>query len=477
MIFSSPSFLFYFFPVALVLGYLFNGSPIVLLLLSLVFYAWGEPALVLLLLFVIVFNYWIGEAIFSRPDRGRWLFVFGISTDLALLIVFKYSDFIIGNLNYVLQATGAGELPLPRVPLPLGISFFTFQAIAYLTDVFGRRIVPAHSLLQFAVFKSFFPQLIAGPIVRYQQIASDLNYDKRSVALFASGAGRFVVGLAKKVIIADNLALPADQLFALPAGNHSFTSAWAAALCFTLQIYFDFSGYSDMAIGIARMFGVRFPENFRYPYTSRSIQEFWRRWHITLSSWFRDYVYIPLGGSRRGSLRTCVNLLIVFALCGFWHGPTWVFLIWGLYHGAFLMLERTPFGSLLTRAPLSLQHLYVMVVIVFGWILFRSPSFAYALEMWKAMFGANGWYHSSIVWPVQFPAFNTFTVIVLLLGVAASVPWTGFLRAGLSLVVPERKSRYRFTTVTYPVGLAVLMVLSFAFVSTQHHLAFIYFRF
>jgi alginate O-acetyltransferase complex protein AlgI len=351
--------------------------------------------------------------------------------------------------------------PEPRPEAVLGISFFTFQAVAYLADIYKGEIEPAGSLFRFALFKSFFPQLIAGPIVRYQQVADDFAADHASEDLFARGVSRFIIGLAKKVIIADNLAPLVDSIFRFPTDAMSAELAWLGALAFGLQIYFDFSGYSDMAIGLAAMFGIRFPENFRHPYVATSIQDFWRRWHISLSTWFRDYLYIPLGGSRYGPLRTCANLFIVFALCGLWHGASWAFLAWGLFHGAFLALERTPFGSLLARAPAPVQHGYVIVVVLVGWAIFRSPTLDHALGMLSAMAGMHGWVSDAISHVIPI---NPFTGLVIGAAIIGSLPLGRFAE------------RFR-ATVAYEAAITATLVVAVAFVASQTHLAFIYFRF
>jgi alginate O-acetyltransferase complex protein AlgI len=315
------------------------------------------------------------------------LLVLGIMSDLGLLLVFKYAAFLTGNLNGLLAAARLGPLPVPRLVLPLGISFFTFHKISYKVDVYRRAAQVRRGPLDLALYILLFPQLIAGPIVRYWEIANELVARKASAECFAIGARRFIIGLGKKMMLANTVGYTADQIFALPAGDLTTALAWLGTLCYTLQIYFDFSGYSDMAIGLARMFGFHFPENFNYPYISSSITEFWRRWHMSLSRWFRDYVYIPLGGNRGSSRRTYANLLTVFCLCGLWHGASWNFLFWGLYHGALLVFERVGFGALLARWPRPLRHAYTILMFTFGWALFRAADLPQALSFIKAMAG------------------------------------------------------------------------------------------
>ncbi len=306
--------------------------------------------------------------------RRLW---FAISLLIAPLFVYKYLNFVTDNLNLIL---GDNELDISTLHLPIGISFFTFQALSYLVDVYRSPGTAQRSVLNLGLYISLFPQLIAGPIVRYHEISRQLIERVTSKSLFASGVERFIYGLAKKVLIANPLGQIADIAFSLPADSLGVTAAWIGITCYALQIYFDFSGYSDMAIGLGRMFGFKFSENFNYPYVSRSIREFWRRWHISLSTWFRDYVYIPLGGNRTAGWRVTRNLLIVFVLCGFWHGASWNFLIWGLLHGVFLALERSSFGRLLDAIPAFFQHCYVLIVVLVGWVFFRSTDLNQSLD-------------------------------------------------------------------------------------------------
>src|ERR1700683_2206593 len=469
MLFSTPIFLFVFLPLVLALFFATRRNKLVLLLSSLVFYAWGEPICVLLLLFVIVFNYRIGMVIcFAAPDRRKLIFVLGVAADLLILIFFKYEDFLANNLNVLLAALSiAATVPQLNLPLPLGISFFTFQALAYLIDIYLGHIKPAPSLYRFALFKSFFPQLIAGPIVRYQQVANDYAEDHASEELFADGVRRFVIGFAKKVIIADSLAPVVDSVFRTPPDGLAFSIAWLGAVAFCLQIYFDFSGYTDMAIGLGRMFGIRLPENFNYPYAATSIRDFWRRWHITLSTWFRDYLYLPLGGNRKGAWRTYSNLITVFVLCGLWHGAAWNFVCWGLYHGAFLILERTAIGRLLERLPTWLRHSYTILVVLIGWVVFRSPNAGYAVAMTKAMAGLNGMDNET--WPIAL-YLNSFVAGILVLGALSSMP------IGSLFEIRPHVDRVRLA-VARELTISILFVVAIAMMATQTHLAFIYFRF
>ncbi len=393
MIFSSITFLFFFLPGVLLLVF---ATPqrlrnFLLLLASLLFYAWGEGIYLLALLASIFINFLCGQLLASREDRrsAKAILIFGIVLNIAMLAFFKYANFIADNLNPLLLSLQLPKLTLAAIHRPIGISFFTFQAISYLVDISRRQVKPAKNPLDFALYLSFFPVILAGPILRYPQIADDLHSRHRSIQGFAEGAQRFILGLGKKVLLANPLALIADQIFALPGRELSPSLAWLAALCYTLQIYFDFSGYSDMAIGIGRLFGFHLPENFNYPYISRSIREFWRRWHISLSSWLRDYLYIPLGGSRQGTIRTFLNLLLVFLLCGLWHGASWTFILWGLYHGFFLVMERSRLEQWRQRLWPPLQQAQTLLVIMIGWVLFRSETLTDAFRFFSLMAGVR----------------------------------------------------------------------------------------
>jgi len=400
MIFSSVTFLFLFLPIVIA-GSFCAGKPYrnhFLFASSLLFYAWGEGGYTLLLLLSICMTYILGRAIERSSGKNKTLLLgLGILCNLLPLFIFKYLHFTLATLAPLFFATGHDSWQMTNIHLPAGISFFTFQAISYLIDVY-RCVAPAEKrLLNCGLYISMFPQLIAGPIVRYHDIAHQLRERTVNRAGFAAGTERFTFGLAKKILLADPLGVKADQIFNLPFHELSTGDAWLGASCFTLQIYYDFSGYSDMAIGLGKMFGFRLPENFNYPYISRSMREFWKRWHISLSTWLRDYLYIPLGGSRKGAGRTMANLLIVFLLCGLWHGANWTFVVWGLWHGLFLVLERV--------VPLNQKKiwhhipgwLYTTTVVMIGWVIFRSPSLTSAWEFLRVMAGGQTTTEGSIV--------------------------------------------------------------------------------
>ena len=378
MVFSSVIFVFYFLPVFL-LGYYVSGWRAGALLAgSAAFYAWGEGAYLALLLGLIGLNYagsrWL-DAVVARRGRLAILTLL-IAADFAVLGVFKYSEFLAYNLNRILPGA---PLPQAHLTLPLGISFFTFQLVSYVVDVHRGAVKVERDVVRFAAYILMFPHLIAGPIVRYADIRHEMHADRRKTAQVGLGVQYFIVGLCQKVMIANTLAPLADHGFAADLSKLDATTAWLGVWAYTLQIYFDFCGYSNMAIGLAFLLGFTFPRNFDYPYAARSITDFWRRWHISLSSWFRDYVYIPLGGNRNGGVQTVRNLLVVFFLTGLWHGAAWRFIVWGLYHGGFLMLERFGLGRLLDRAPRLLRHAYVLLVVMVGWVFFRADSLPRAL--------------------------------------------------------------------------------------------------
>lgn len=385
MLFSSATFLFYFLPLFLALYYLLPWKNTVLLLASLLFYAWGEPRFVPLLLASSLLNYAAGYLLARARQRRQMLLAAGIGLNLAMLGYFKYLGFFTASANAILGS----HLPLPHIVLPLGISFFTFQGISYLIDVYRGTIDAQKSFWTFAMYKAMFPQLIAGPIVRYQQIAGELEHRLLSNERLWRGLRQFVLGLSQKVLIANTVASAADGLFAADPQQLTAAGAWLALACYSLQILYDFAGYSNMAIGIGHMIGFTYPPNFNRPYTALSITDFWRRWHISLSSWFRDYLYIPLGGNRASPLRTYFNLGVVFLLCGLWHGAAWTFIIWGAWHGALLIAERAGLGRQLARLPAPLGQAYTMLAVMIGWVFFRADSVPYALHFLAALFGLS----------------------------------------------------------------------------------------
>ncbi|MGN6108559.1 MAG: MBOAT family O-acyltransferase [Kofleriaceae bacterium] len=359
---------------------------------SLVFYAWGAPRFLPVVLGLGIVDYFVSHQIAARRERApqvaRWLLGAGVTVHLSVLAYFKYSNFFVAQLNELLAHVGLEPASWSHVVLPIGISFITFEEISYLVDVYRGDARPARRLSRYVLFLTLFPHSIAGPIFRWKDLEAQLAERDLSWQLAREGFERFARGLAKKVLIADSVAVIADGVFALPAGQLTSSLAWLGATAYALQIYFDFSGYSDMAIGLGKLMGFRFKENFDQPYTSASLTEFWTRWHISLSSWLRDYLYIPLGGNRKGRRRALLNLMIVFTLSGLWHGAAWTFVLWGVFHGAFVTLERL-LGARRERIPLAIQHAFTLVLVVVGWVFFRAASAGQALEIIAAMSGAT----------------------------------------------------------------------------------------
>jgi len=393
MVFSSNIFLFAFLPLVLVLYFILPQNIKIrnffLLIVSLIFYAWGEMHYLFLLLISITANYFFGIAIEKNAalkNKKLIIITAAITFNVLILGYFKYANFLFENINNIFSL----ELKNEKIYLPIGVSFFTFHVISYLVDIYRGKSKAQKNFFSLALYIAFFPQLIAGPIVRYNFIEKYLTKRRHNFTLAAYGIRRFIIGLGKKILIANPLGELADAIFNSPLSEISTSIAWVGIACYTLQIYFDFSGYSDMAVGLAKIFGFKFPENFKYPYISRSIKEFWRRWHISLSAWFRDYVYIPLGGNRVTLHRQYFNLVLIFFLCGLWHGANWCFVIWGLYHGFFLMFERLKIGrNFLNFLPKFLQNFYAIFVVMIGWVFFRSSDLPYALGFLKTMFGSD----------------------------------------------------------------------------------------
>jgi alginate O-acetyltransferase complex protein AlgI len=484
MVFSTALFLFCFLPLLLA-GYFLTPHRLrnrLLLAASLVFYAKGERKYVAVLLASIALNYLLGLLLGRLESaRGRRLAVTAaVAVNLGLLAAFKYADFLVANLNALLAACHVAPLPAPGVHLPLGISFFTFHALSYVLDVYRKEVAALKDPVDFALYIAFFPQSIAGPIVRYHDVAAQLARRVVTADGFASGARQFILGLAKKMLIANTLAVPADALFGLPGSALTAGLAWLGAVCYTLQIYFDFSGYSDMAIGLARLFGFEFKANFDYPYASRSVTEFWRRWHVSLSSWFRDYLYIPLGGNRGTPARTYLNLTVVFFLCGLWHGASWAFVGWGLYHGAFLVLERMGLGRILEGLPSLLRRGYLLLTVTVGWVFFRAETFTGAVALLRAMAGLGD--GTAVEYT---PAVYLANDVVLALAAGAIfsapvLPWLQRLRirvlAGVCRPGLVRVLDAGFAAASVA-GLAVLLLASEMQLAGGTANPFIYFRF
>lgn len=440
MVFSSPLFLFAFLP--LVLAVYFAAPRVlrnsVLLAASLLFYAWGEPAFAVVMLTSIALNYLAGLAIdAARGTRWQSHAVFwSVAANLGILGYYKYAGFLLDQLNWGLTNFGLHGIRFHPVLLPLGISFFTFQSISYLVDVHRGETDVQRNPVRLALYIALFPQLIAGPIVRYHDVAGQIAHRTVSVSGFATGARRFIFGLGKKVLIANTVGATADAIFAIPGHELSAAVAWLGLICYTLQIYFDFSGYSDMAIGLGRMFGFEFLENFNHPYIATSVTDFWRRWHISLSSWFRDYLYIPLGGNRQSPVRTFANLLCVFLLCGLWHGASWNFVLWGAFHGTFLILERL--GLLhFTRRLGPVRHAYLLLAVMLGWVLFRAETLGAAGAFYTALVSGG----ANVLHPLDMYS-SLGLLLALVAGCITALPFAPWLQARWSSDISLRAAGF-----------------------------------
>lgn len=474
MLFTTCIFMFLFLPVVLGGYYLMRSNfarNLLLTAASLFFYSWGEPTYCWVMLAVVGINYAAAIAIEQLHGARKPLMVLTVIANLATLAWFKYSGFLTDNINAGLAGLHMPQIEFGGVHLPLGISFFVFHSLSYVIDVYRGVATAQRNPFNMALYISLFPQLIAGPIVRYHEIKDQLTLRSESFEKFAEGIRRFVVGLAKKMLVANAVAQPADQIFALPASELGTATAWLGAICYMLQIYFDFSGYSDMAVGLGLMFGFRLPENFNYPYVAKSIREFWQRWHMSLSNWFRDYLYIPLGGNRVSAPRVCTNLLIVFLLCGLWHGASWQFIAWGAYHGTFLGAERAFLGTALDRLAAPLRHVYVLFVVLFGWVLFRVDSMPHALTYYSAMLALNkDVVHAPLLDARYLTSELTF---IMLLGVLFAGAGYAKLRDTFAKLPAFSTPYLQLRTIGC---LALLALCVFEIASTTYN-PFIYFRF
>lgn len=468
MVFSSIVFLFTFLPITLILYYI---SPrkmknIVLLLISLIFYAWGEPVYVFLMMFTTVFDYLIGLLInkYRRNKiKSKRIFIFAVLVNLGILGFFKYYGFVIENINSVFSL----NIGYNQLPLPIGISFYTFQTLSYVIDVYLDKVKVQKSLISFGLYVTMFPQLVAGPIVRYTDIDYQLKHRTHSMNKFGEGVDRFIQGLSKKVLLANNIGMIFTSIQQYDASEISVLTAWLAIAAYTLQLYFDFSGYSDMAIGLGKMLGFDFIENFNYPYISKSVTEFWRRWHISLGSWFREYVYIPLGGNRCSTIFQLRNLCIVWFLTGLWHGADWNFILWGLYYGLILIIEKFLLKDILEKMPGFIQHIYTMVLVMIGWTFFGIESIQKSLEYIKVMFFLNG---NKII-DSTFIYYLHTNLILLIILILCSTPI-------VNKVFKKIIQNGRMEGVTLAVTVQfVLLFLSIAYLVNETYNPFLYFRF
>lgn len=473
MVFSSILFLFRFLPIVLLLYFLAPGKlkNLVLFLMSLLFYAWGEPVYVVLMLFSTVVDYTHGLLVYRFKEQGqmgkaRGVVLSSVIINLFLLCFFKYSDFLIHNFNHLFGTNIAGL----NLGLPIGISFYTFQTMSYTIDVYRGDAKVQRNIISFGTYVALFPQLIAGPIVQYKTVDEQINHRTITWEGFSYGVIRFVTGLGKKVLLANNIGLLWEEIQTLSAaGAISALTAWLGALAFAFQIYFDFSGYSDMAIGLGAMFGFRFNENFTHPYESKSITEFWRRWHISLGTWFKEYVYIPLGGNRCNRTKQIRNIMIVWALTGIWHGASWNFMVWGLYFGVILIIEKLWLYWILERLPVIFRHIYTIILVLISWVIFAFDSMDYGALYIGKMFGADG----MLVDEKALYLLGSYGVLFLILFVGS----TSLPKKAAKFIMDKLNNTVLLQTVICNVVLAVILMLSVAFVVDASYNPFLYFRF
>ncbi len=476
MVFSSLTFLFAFLPLTLIVYYLVpkKVKNIVILISGLVFYAWGEPIYVLAMIASTFIDYTAGRIIAKYDDRPKIrtiCLIVSLVMNLGLLGTFKYLGFIINSLN----AWFSLGIPNPDLPLPIGISFFTFQSMSYTIDLYRRNIKVQKNAVSFMAFVTLFPQIVAGPIVRYEDIQNEIDDRTITEKMLGDGISRFITGLGKKVLIANNIGALWSEIKLLDCGELSAVTAWLGILAFTFQIYFDFSGYSDMAIGLGKMMGFNFPENFNYPYMSHSISEFWRRWHMTLGGWFKSYVYIPLGGNRKGLPRTVLNLFIVWTITGIWHGASWNFMLWGAYFGVLIILERLFLGKWLEKIPSFFSWLYTFVMVVFGWIMFDAVDtktvligdmFSQVFGYIGAMFGANGVF-------IDNYAINSLVNYGIIFAICI-IGSSDIIKRAADFV---RKKAHEWIQYAFPIGQTAVMLASVAYITTSSYNPFLYFNF
>lgn len=467
MVFSSLIFLYFFLPIVMILYFILPSKykNLLIFISGLFFYAWGEPKYVIIMILSTIIDYTAGRLMdyFDNSPRKRTIcLLVSVIMNLGLLAVFKYSSFLITTINSLFGI----NIPDPQLPLPIGISFYTFQSMSYTIDLYLRKIKVQKNVISFTSYVTLFPQIVAGPIVRYEEVANEIDNRTVSVSKVGEGIGKFLKGLAKKVLLANNIGLVWTQVKAMDFTEISAATAWLGILAFTFQIYFDFSGYSDMAMGLGKMLGFNFPVNFNHPYISKSISEFWRRWHITLGCWFREYVYIPLGGNRKGLRRTIFNTFVVWTLTGLWHGASWNFVLWGLYFGVLIAIERLGWGKILAKLPQGLSMLYTFVLVVLGWVLFDTNTIADAWVFIKAMFGFNGvWGDSTAMY------LFTGNVVIFVICVLAS---TNIFNVAVSRFDKKKPTLMKCIV---PLAQLCVMVICTAYLVDASYNPFLYFRF
>jgi len=499
MVFSSLTFLYYFLPIVMIIYILLpdkinagKKKPIVIparnlliLLTGFFFYAWGEPFYMILMLFSTAIDYFAGRFMAKYDDNQKKrtiCLLVSVIMNVGLLAIFKYSDFFIDTINSIFKSDITNPIILvnrwineniydfglteDKVALPIGISFFTFQSMSYTIDLYLRNIKVQKSFIGFTSYVTLFPQIVAGPIVRYEDVAAEIEERTVNINKISEGIGKFIKGLAKKVLLANNIGIIWTQIKAMDYSEISVATAWIGILAFTFQIYFDFSGYSDMAVGLGKMLGFNFPKNFDHPYMSRSVSEFWRRWHITLGTWFREYVYIPLGGNRKGKGKTLRNLLIVWGLTGLWHGASWNFILWGLYFGVLIIIERLGWGKVLEKLPAVVSTLYTFLLAVFGWVLFDTNTLSDAFRYFGAMFGATG-----ILADSTATYMFTTNIVIFVLCIFASTDWF------MKLAEFAKKKKEKLVTCATPVLIIAMLILCTSYLVDATYNPFLYFRF
>ena len=468
MVFGSAVFLFIFLPIVLILHTIIKNTTIrngLLIVSSLIFYAFGEPVYVLLLLGSVAFNYAFGRILYER--KNKVILAVAVAVNLLLLTVFKYTGFLVESFNGIFNTA----IPVPQIVMPIGISFFTFQAISYIVDVYRGKTDKKAGFFEVLLYISLFPQLVAGPIVQYRTVADAIKDRKVTVDAFSSGTRKFIIGLSKKMLLANAMGLVADKVFAMSAGTIDTPLAWFGGVCYCLQIYFDFSGYSDMALGIGGMLGFEFPKNFNHPYVAVGIRDFWRRWHMSLTSWFREYLYIPLGGNRKGRARQILNSMIVFVCTGIWHGANLTFIVWGFFHGVLMSIETllVKKDSKPPKVLVPLIWFVTMIAVVIGFVIFRADNLAYGVSYIGRMFAfetANEGYR------VLMSFLTPSMIVTLVTAVIACCPLVGFINK----ITEGKKINKVFDVAGYVISLMLLVLCIMSLASNSYN-PFIYFRF
>ncbi len=482
MLFSSLIFLYLFLPITL-LGYYLSPHKLKnywLLLTSLVFFAWGGVGFTLILICSIGLNYIFGILIQKtiQTSAAYWWAFAGVAVNILLLGVFKYTNFIITNINEFLGIIQVSGFHQTNIALPIGISFYTFHSLSYLVDIYKRKTTAQKNIFDLALYITMFSQLIAGPIIRYSDVWQQLSLRTHTLDKFSSGIERFIIGLARKVLLANTFAKVADEIFDYYGHCLNAPLAWLGIICYTLQIYFDFAGYSDMAIGLGRMFGFEFKENFNFPYTAQTVKDFWRRWHISLSTFFRDYVYIPLGGSKVKPYKVYMNLLFVFFVTGFWHGAKWNFIVWGMFHGFFMLVERLGFEKILEKVWKPISNLYTILVVMFAWVLFRANTLGQAFMYWKGMFQFNS---NSQQTGIFLSYLNPELITCIIIAVLGSIGTFKTIQTSLRTFQNSGKSGSTLFSYTYQIFTAIiltaLLYLCTLYLNAGTYNPFIYYRF